>query len=304
MKIAILGGKGFIGGHLVDHYVNLGHEVFVWDNSSTGTYINPFATYFEHDLTMYVPVKQMQIMSECDVIIHLASIARVQPSFTDPTKYYTNNVGVVSTVLSQLEKENFQGMIIYTSTSSVYNGVKIGERATGSIEDSSKLYPMSPYAQSKQFAEMICNFYAKSLNIAIVRPFNIYGDRMSSTHGYATVLQIFLEQYKNGQDITVAGDGEQRRDFTHIQDFIQGLDLIIEKGCNDIYNIATHKNYTINTIANCFPFTVNIVKIPAGNEPFETKGSIAKLKRLGYSPKYDVIQWIESTIPSYSPTKQ
>lgn len=290
MQITILGGQGFIGGHLVDYYVNQNYKVNVIDNGETGNYVNKKATYFDLDL---VTAQIDDIIKDSDVVIHLASTARVKPSFTNPTKYIVNNVGNVTNCLDTLRRINFKGKFIYFSSSSVYNGCNQVSIMTGSTE-STKTRPQSPYAHSKKMAEDMCLFYKSTYNldIVIVRPFNVYGDRMSTADSYATVLSIFKQQYANKQPLTVTGNGKQQRDFTHVDDIIQGVNLIIEKGIDPIYNIGTGEAVSINALTTVFAWNVQVEYLPPTLEPFITKADTRHIRKLGYKPTHRVLEWL------------
>jgi len=293
MKIGILGSRGFIGGHLVDHYLTKGCEVIGLDNGSTGDYINDKATNYHIDLLTATQSNLIEILGECDVIIHLASTARVQPSIENPVPYFQNNLGNLVNVLNALRE--WKGKFIYVSSSSVYGVLNNYQRHLGASEISN-LNPMSPYAVTKKMAEELCFYYMRmfGLDVKIVRPFNVYGDRMSSKSGYQTVLSVFLEQWKNKQNLTVFGDGQQIRDFTHINDFIQAIDLILNTSKPDlIYNIASNLGFSINAIASSFPYYCEIDYLEGKVEPPYTKGNIGLLKKIGYEPKHNVLEWIQ-----------
>lgn len=133
-----------------------------------------------------------EILWDCDIVIHLASTARVQPSYQDPYKYIKNNVGNLANVLNALK--DWKGKFVYVSSSSVYGRIAKHDVMC----EHHVLRPTSPYALSKKMAEELVMYYtdAHLMKTFIVRPFNVYGDRMTSLSGYSTVLQIFLENYR------------------------------------------------------------------------------------------------------------
>jgi UDP-glucose 4-epimerase len=293
MKIGILGNQGFCGGHLTDYYLAHGHSVVGIDNQSTGNYTNHLAINYVNDLCTMDSSEIKEILWDCDVVIHLASTARVQPSYQDPYKYIKNNVGNLVNVLNALQ--NWKGRFVYVSSSSVYGRISKHDV----MREHHILRPTSPYALSKKMAEELVTYYADNylMNTFIVRPFNVYGDRMTSLSGYSTVLQIFLENYRNKIPLDVFGDGKNTRDFTHINDFIQALNLVLDsKMYSNIFNISTGRSYDINTIVSVFPHYTNVNYLEPKQEPPHTKGSILNLKKLGYSPKYDVLEWLKTQI--------
>ena len=296
MKITILGGKGFIGGHLVDHYIDLGFDVNIIDNESTGQYVNSKGTYFVEDLSTIGTGLLSKIVEDSEVVLHLASTARVQPSYVDPVKYFQNNILSLVNVLETLRLTDYTGRFIYFSTSSVYGPCN---KYHGNVE-TSVLDPTSPYALSKKHCEEICEWYRTfyHLDIVIVRPFNIYGERMSNLNGYQTVIQKFFDQYTNNESLTVWGEGNNARDYTYIGDLVNAIDLIINNGTDYVYNIASNQPKTINAIIDVFPWQYPVEYLPKVNEPIITRGNITRLKKIGYSPKGNVLEWIAHQIPN------
>ena len=293
-SIIVFGGKGFVGGHLVDYYIDRGYDVKVIDNGVTGDYINPQATYFDSDIVTMSTEQLIEIMAHSEVVFHLAATARVQPSFENPQRYFYNNVGSVVNVLDALRRLKYKNKFIYMSTSSVYG---VPNKYHGNSEYN-LLNPGSPYALSKVQCEQIIEWYRLQyqLDNIIARPFNIYGPRLSNQNGYQTVLQKFLTLYKEGKPLTVWGDGEQRRDFTHVDDVIHGLDLIFNKGSEPIYNIASNQPISVNQIIEAFPWQYPVEHLPKVIEPNLTRGNIGLIKMLGYNPQGNVIKWLQQQI--------
>jgi len=294
MKIGILGNKGFIGGHLTDHFINNGHRVVGIDNGSTGDYVNPKCTQIDADLCTYDQTKLFENIGDCDVILHLASTARVQPSFENPVKYFHNNIVNLTNVLDALHKNQFKGKFIYFSSSSVYGYLDNAAKKNNYEED--MLRPSSPYAFSKKICEDICGYYFGMcrMNVVIVRPFNVYGERMSTANGYSTLISNIVNHKGS---VTLYGTGKTVRDFTHIEDFIQGLELVIgSDNLERVFNISTGVGYSVNQIFNSLPHDIDIIKEPAKPEPRRTTGNIDKLKVLGYKPKHNIIEWIAKKI--------
>jgi UDP-glucose 4-epimerase len=240
-KVLVTGGSGFIGSHLVDRLIELGHSVISVDTkakintNAAGRLVN--INDRSHTVDTYKDV---------DYVFHVAGQARVQPSIHSPQDSITNNVNATAKVL-QLSKEAGVKRVIYSMTSSIY-----GSHQPPHTEDMCP-QPLSPYAVSKLAGEQLCKVYSElyGLETASLRYFNVYGPRESDFGQYTTVVKKFLEQRKSGQPLTIVGDGEQRRDFTHVYDIVEAN--IAAMNCQselkgEIFNIGAGHNYSVNEV--------------------------------------------------------
>ena len=245
-KILITGGLGFIGSHLVDFLLEENsHEITVIDNlcseSSSRDYMREEVDYYIEDIRN---LDSLKIENNFEIIFHLAALARIQPSFKDPLKYFSIDAYGTNQVLELARECNAK--LVYAGSSSAFGGPKL-----------------NPYAFAKFIGEELCDLYSKIYNVSTVtaRFFNVYGGRQPVSGPYATVIGIFENQYKSGAPITVTGDGNQKRDFTHVSDIISGLvSLSKNKWNGDMFQLGTGVNYSINEIANLF--SDNIIYIP------------------------------------------
>jgi len=205
--ILVTGGAGFIGTNLIIELQEKGYtNIISIDNYSTGSNKNhqSGALYIEWDVrdcTKYLNEFKPS------VIFHLAAMARIQPSFDFPVETIGVNIIGTKVLLEWVREHDTQ--IIYASSSSVHGGVY-----------------KNPYTFSKWIGEEFCKLYANVYKIPIIvtRFYNVYGEYMIDAHSpYATALAIFDNQRKEGKHLTVTGDGEQRRDFTHVLDICDGL---------------------------------------------------------------------------------
>lgn len=232
MKALVTGGAGFVGSHLADKLIKLGHEVVIFDNLSTGIRdnLNPKAEFIQQ--CVCCPCEKI----ECDVIFHLAAEARIQPSFKNPFK--TNASNVVGT-LAMLELARKNGArFVYAGSSSFYHDQYA-----------------NPYTFTKWFGEEYCKLYNKvyGVPISIARFFNVYGPRQIEEGTYATVIGIFEKQLREKQPLTITWHGRQRRDFTHVYDIVSGLIAMSDKDWGDeVFNLGTGVNYSINEVAELF----------------------------------------------------
>jgi len=242
MKVLVTGGLGFVGSHLVDHLCEIGHTVTVIDNlcsdSSSRSYIRPDVEYWIDDIRNINLAKF--VGRSFDVIYHLAALARIQPSFKDPLTYLS--IDIMGTAEVCEYARNCKARLVYAGSSSAYAG-----------------HFLNPYAFAKYTGEQICQLYHEVYGVSTVaaRFFNVYGSRQPTTGAYATVIGIFEDLTRRRLPLTVTDDGEQRRDFTHIDDIVRGFTALGERDWSDndttwIFNIGTGTNHSINEIADMF----------------------------------------------------
>ena len=278
-KVLITGGLGFIGYNLVKRLLETSeYELTVIDNlTSDSSDINnkhEGVNYIIEDINN-INNEEYQNVSYA-LIFHLAALARIQPSFEDPVSYFQSNVlGTVN--ICELARRC---------------GAKIMYAASSSAEAGPKL---NPYAFTKYTGEEILKMYAELYDISTVcaRFFNVYGDRQPTEGTYATIIGIFERQSLNAESLTITGDGEQRRDFTHVQDICDGLICLSkDKHGGEIYNLGTGTNYSINEIAAMFSDNTTYIPARAG-EARITLADISETKKYGYNPKQSIELYIK-----------
>ena len=278
MKALVTGGLGFIGSNLVDKLVNLGYQVKVVDNLSSGKkeFMNSKAEYVIEDFKSFLKIPDESI----DVVFHLAAEARIQPSFEMPL-YTCENNSYGSAVVAEFAR-NSNCKVVYAGSSSFYGGVYL-----------------NPYAFAKWQGEEAFKMYSKVYDVTtgIARFFNVYGPRNPLIGQYTPVVAIFEEQVKNGQDLTIVGDGEQRRDFTHVHDICDGL-IAISKGDwkGEVFNLGTGTNHSINELADLFGG--NKKYLPA--RPGEARETLADIsfttESTGWVPKHTLEKYVKDIL--------
>jgi len=294
MKSLVTGGAGFIGSHLVDKLLEIGHEVVVIDNESAKSngefYWNNKAQNFKYDICDYEKTKDLY--NGVDYVFHLAAEARIQPAIKNPLLAVKTNVLGTATVL-QCSRESGVEKVIYSSSSSGY-GHNETPNNENQLDDC-----LNPYSVSKISGEKLCSMYTKlfGLKTVIFRYFNVYGERQPLKGQYAPVVGIFLRQRSENNPLTIIGDGEQRRDFTHVSDVVNANILAAEIDIEEyyygqLYNVGPGKNYSINEIANSI--SDNQVNIPPRiGESRVTLADNTKLKTtFGWEPKVNLMDWI------------
>jgi len=277
MRTIVTGGAGFIGTNLIKRLLKDGYKVVSLDNYSTGFKENEQkgCQYFDVDLNK---VRDYSFfMDNVDVIFHTAALARIQPSILSPKETIENNFNSTLNILEYARKSEIE--VVYAGSSSKHHG----------------LYG-SPYAWSKYGGEELCKLYSEvyGLNTTICRFYNVYGDYMIKDGAYATVVAIFQQQYLNDNPLTVTGNGEQRRDFTHVDDIVDGLIKCVgEDSKAEEYELGTGKNYSINEVANMFNYKKTYIPARSGEYDVTLCDYSKAEKQLGYRPNGDLKKYIK-----------
>jgi len=282
MNILVTGGAGFVGTNLIKRLLKDGHNVVSLDNYSTGKKENEQegCTYYDCDIRDVVDFGYF--MEKPDVIYHLGALARIQPSFKKPAS--TLEVGILGTmnILEWVRELENKPRMIFAGSSSVHSGKM-----------------KNPYTLSKVVADDLCLLYKKhfGVNVSICRFYNVYGPHQLTEGEYCTVVGIFERQYQEGVELTITGDGEQRRDFTHIDDIVDGLILTSEnETCWDEMELGRGNNYSINELAKMFNCGYTYLPERPG-EARETLCNTLIAKRLiGYEPKVNLDDYIKGVI--------
>jgi len=294
MKTLVTGGQGFIGSHIVDRLIDLGHNVIVVDNQSAECnekfYYNPKAEYYQVDICDYDSLNPL--FSGVEVVFHLAAESRIQPAILNPTYAATVNVVGTCNVL-QCAREANVDRVIYSSTSAGY-----GLKNEPPLREDMPKDCLNPYSVTKCAGEELCVMYTQLFGLKTVsfRYFNVYGDRQPLRGQYAPVVGLFLEQNKKGESMTIVGDGEQRRDFTHVLDVVEANILAAftenEKAFGEVYNVGSSKNYSVLDLAKMIGGPYNHIAARPG-EARHTLADITKIRdTLGWHPQYDFESWI------------
>ena len=296
MKYVVTGGAGFIGSNLVEKLIELGHEVVVIDNLSTGkkSNLHPNAKFFQIDLFDTNKSSELiKVLNRADTVFHCAAHARVQRSIKNPTLFEQNNTLGLVNLLESAHKANVR-RFVYSSSSSVY-----GDLDSLPSDENSKCNPSSPYALQKYYGEQCCKLFSNIYGIETIclRYFNVYGERQNIGGAYATVIGIFIDQKVSGMPLTINGNGKQRRDFTYVGDVVEAnikASIIKKISPGEVINIGSGENISINELAKMIGGEFSYKK-PV-NEPFENLADVRKAKEiLGWEPRTKVSEWINSS---------
>jgi len=282
MRMLVTGGAGFVGVNLIKRLLKDGHEVVSVDNYSTGKRENHQEGCQYHDFDLSYGFKYKVFDDEYDVIFHMAALARIQPSIKNPHKTIFNNFVSSLNVFEYARKNNTK--VVYAGSSTFHHG----------------LYS-SPYAWSKYSGEELCKLYSSvyDLSTAICRFYNVYGPYQLEDGDYSTVLGIFEKQYREGKPLTITADGEQRRDFTYIDDIVDGLVKCSEHNFKaEFFELGKGVNYSINEIADMFGEDYPREYIPARKGEYDVTLADYSLAQdmLDWTPSVDLSTYIKSVV--------
>ncbi len=248
MKILVTGGAGFIGSHIVDAYIEGGHEVVILDNLVSGKKenINSQAKFVEGDVTNQEVIEAaFQAHGPFDVVNHLAAQKSVTDSVKDPIYDAQNNI-IGSLNLFEVARKNKVEKIIFSST----GGALYGDGVEIPTPESARIQPESPYGIAKFSIENYLRFYQSfGIKTVVLRYANVYGPRQDP-YGEAGVVAIFCQKILAGEDLVVFGDGEQTRDFVYVKDIVAANQLALEAQTLIVCNIGTSRETSVNQLIN------------------------------------------------------
>lgn len=282
-RILVIGGAGFVGSNLIKKLIEQGHDVISMDNYSTGSHDNEHKGchyYFGTPKDLLPALKNHS--KKLDYIFHLGEYARVEQSFEDYDKVMEYNHECFPYVLEFAKQQDAK--LIYSGSSTKF--------AEGGGKS------MSPYAYTKAQNTELLQRYSEwfGLDYAIVYFYNVYGDNEIGSGKYATVVAKFLNMVKEGQKILpVTSPGTQLRNFTHINDIINGLILAGFKGKGDGYGIGSDESYSILDLVDMLGVQTRLTPAKPGNRmngQLKTK----QLKELGWSCQHSLPEYIKEKL--------
>jgi UDP-glucose 4-epimerase len=261
VRIGVTGGAGFIGSNLARHLVLTGHDVSIFDNLETGILNNlegVKANLVRADLKNANEVEAFFQKEEIDYCIHLGALGSVPRSIDTPRASFEANAIATLNVLESVKKRSIP--IIFSSSSSVY-----GKNPKLPKIEKDWLSPISPYAASKLAAEAMTLAFRESYGIStlVYRLFNVYGPKQNPDSLYAAVIPRWIFAAFKGEPLVVYGDGEQKRDFTFVDDVVQILSRSIRENHDADYpvNLAFGNPVTLNEIISVFKSYFGGIKV-------------------------------------------
>jgi nucleoside-diphosphate-sugar epimerase len=309
-RVLVTGGAGFIGSNLVKHLIDTGNSVTVLDNFMSGYRSNldpfPSVNIIEGDVRDKTVVEKA--MQGIEVVFHLAASVGNKRSIDFPV--IDAEINVIGT-LNILEAARRAGVkkIVTSSSAGIF-----GELKTIPIKEDHPIEPDSPYGCSKLYEEKICLSYAKLYDIEAVclRYFNVYGPNQRFD-AYGNVIPIFVFKMLRDETLTIFGDGNQTRDFVHVNDVVQANIKAAEtEGLSGAFNIASGTSITINRLVEMITKNNKKTKIVFGHErPGDVRDSLADISmaqsKFDFKPSIDFesgienyIDWARSNYPEQS----
>ncbi len=271
MKILVTGGAGFIGSHVVDKFIESGHQVIVVDNLSSGRRenLNPQAKFYEVDIREKVKLEEIFKEERPDVVDHHAAQISVVSSVEDPG--FDAEVNIIGSLnLIDLSLRYGVKKFIYAST----GGAVYGEPIYLPCDEKHPVDPLAPYGISKHTVEhyLYMNHVNFGLNYVVLRYANVYGPRQDP-HGEAGVVAIFSKRMLQGKEAYIFGDGWQERDFVYVGDVADAnlaalnYEKEIKSSLDPIFNVGTGVGTNVNTIFSLIKKFTGFEKDPVYKPP-------------------------------------
>jgi UDP-glucuronate 4-epimerase len=299
MTILITGGAGFIGSHLSDRLLSLGHSVVCFDNfddfyareikeaNIANSIINDRYRLVEGDITNRAALNPLFDKNKIAMVVHLAAKAGVRPSILDPFAYYAVNVQGTLNLLDVMKKHDVK-KLVFASSSSVYgNNPTVPFTESDSVDN-----PISPYAATKKAAELLCHTYhhLHGIDVFCLRFFTVYGPRQRPD----LAINKFVSNILNGQPVEMYGDGSTARDYTYIDDIVDGILASIARVSGyEIINLGESRtvklSYMISLLEKQLNLRSDIRQLPI--QPGDVSITYANIDKarslLGYNPAWD-----------------
>jgi UDP-glucose 4-epimerase len=300
MRIIVTGGAGFIGSHIVDEYISLGHEVVVIDNLSSGSKknLNKKAKFYLADINKLKEIQKIFKKERPDIVNHHAALIEVSKSLRDPLPTIKTNVNGTLNLLLTARDAGVKKFIFASTGGAIYGNAK--KRPT---DENSAVNPLSPYGLSKFLAEESIKYYSNhyKFEYLILRYSNVYGPRQGAK-GEAGVVSIFSNLIRTGKTPGIFGDGSKTRDYVYVNDVVKANILGLSRGKNVILNIGTGKETSDKNVYYTIAGAMDFNKKPL-SKPFR-KGEVNKSslnskkagKILGWKAKISFKDGIGKTI--------
>lgn len=294
--VLVTGGAGFIGSHIADAVADTA-DLRILDNLSSGRRenVSETATFIEGDIRDDDVLERA--MDGVDIVFHEAGLVSVPESLERPLDCHEINGTATLKILEHARKNDSR--VIIASSAAIY-----GHPETVPISEDAPKNPQSPYGIEKQVADQYVQMYAEQYGLPTValRYFNVYGPRQTGGQ-YSGVISTFLDQAGNGGPITVEGDGEQTRDFIHVDDVVEAnLQAAVTDATGTAYNIGTGDSVTINQLAqivcDTFDSDISITHIePRAGDIRRSRADITHAKtELGFDPSIQLRDGLQTLL--------
>lgn len=276
-NILVTGGAGFVGSNLCERLVKSNKVVCV-DNYFTGSVRN----HIDNVIYCHMSTSEIEALDfKPDVIYHLGEYSRVEQSFDDLDLVWQYNMVGTIEVLKYAKKHNAK--LVYAGSSTKFG-------SDGGANS-------SPYAFTKSTNTQLVQNFAEwyGLDYAITYFYNVYGKREIATGSYSTLIAKFNEMRKQGKPLTVVSPGTQQRNFTHVDDIVDGLILVGANGQGDGFGIGSPETFTVNEVATMFGGEIQMLPERKGNR-MSAQVLTEKTRALGWEPKRHLKDYIEELL--------
>ena len=296
----VTGGAGFIGSHLAEALLAHGHQVRVVDNLSTGMAGNvpSGADFIEGDLTDAAVAADA--VRGCDVVLHQAALPSVPRSISRPRPSHESNIDATFNVLDAARQEGVR-RVVYAASSSAY-----GDSPVLPKTEDMPASPRSPYALQKHVGEAYCSLFSElyGLETVSLRYFNVFGPRQQPSSPYSGVLSLFIKAALSGAAPVIYGDGEQTRDFTYIDNVVDGVLRAVSAPdvTGEVINIAAGGRLSLNEVWAMLsrilgPLPAPVYEAPRPGDVRDSQADIGKAERLlGYRPTVSFEDGLRTTL--------
>ena len=301
-KVLVTGGAGFIGSHLVDRLVELGHKVVVVDNLGTGRLRNlNTAVTFSHTDISTPAVNDLFAKEKPEIIFHHAAQASVVESLRDPVRDAEVNVLGSLRMVDNAMRHGVKKFIFASTGGAIY-----GDPQYVPCDEAHPVMPLSPYGLAKHVVERYLDLLhqAKDLNYTALRYANVYGPRQDP-HGEAGVIAIFARLMLEGERPKIFGNGDQERDFVYVSDVVEANLLAVDAPPGSVYNIGTGVSTSVNGLFAILKKALGFRWKPdyqpeRGGEVFKISLDYTRAhEKLGWSPRVSLEEGLGKTLEYY-----
>lgn len=299
-KYVVTGGAGFIGSHITETLLQMGHQVTVIDSLRTGFEKNlkgMNVRFFEEDIRNVKRVEN--IISDTECVFHLAALVSVPESLLKIKECVEiNSLGTIN--ILEAARKNLKCKVVLSSSAANYGNNPVLPKVETMLPE-----PMTPYAVTKLDGEYYLKMYLDHyhLQTTSLRYFNVFGPRQNPKSAYAAAVPIFINKALKNEPIIIYGDGLQTRDFIYVKDVVSANILASKKG-NETYNVALGHSTSILELAQ------KIIEITNSKSEIQfleeragdikhSKANPSKFNQLGFKPKYSIAQALLETITFY-----
>ena len=291
-KAVVTGGAGFIGGHITDALLTEGYEVHVIDTlvASSRERVPAQATLHEIDILDTEAIAP--VLAGADVVFHEAALPRVPFSIDHPKEAHAANVDGTFSVLLAANEGNV-GRVVYAASASAY-----GDQQELPLREGMPSAPVNPYGLQKYIGEQYARMFSLVYGLPTVslRYFNVYGPRMDPSGPYGLAIAKFIDQKQQDKALTIVGDGEQTRDFTHVRDIVRANLLAATSasvGNGEVINIGGGKETSVNELAQLIDPDGTREFLPARQEARRSRADISRAQELlGWTPEVTLAEGV------------